>query len=117
MVFKNSMMSNDELSANKMKLPVAFLDNSALGWDAKGLFAFILANYPTGLGITVQKLIEASPDGRDKVYKLLKKLEKHGYIQRQWIRATDGLLEGIEYFIYPHGRVVSENNAVDARLR
>lgn len=110
MTFKKIIVENDERPTNKVKLPVAFLDNSTLNWDAKGLFSFILTTYPTGHGITVQKLVDASPNGRDKVYKLLQVLEREGYIQRQLIRATDGLIEGIEYFIYPHGRALPEHN-------
>ncbi len=109
MTFKKIMVESDELPINKVKLPVAFLDNSALSWGAKGLLSFILATYPTGLGITTQNFIDASPNGRDTVYKLLKELEREGYIQRQTIRATNGMIEGIEYFIYPDGRALAEN--------
>jgi hypothetical protein len=59
----------------------ATFEDRGLSWEARGLLAYLLVK-PDDWEIQVADLIDASPGGRDKVYRILNELEAHGYVER-----------------------------------
>jgi hypothetical protein len=77
-----------------------FLDEDAsLSFQAKGLLAYLLAK-PDNWSVYVGDLINRASDGRKAIYSMLKELEAHGYLSREFNRDGRGKILGITYTIF-----------------
>jgi hypothetical protein len=81
------------------KLRNAFLQDRDISDETRGLVARLLS-LPDDWEVTVQSIIASGKAGRDKVYRMIKEAEDHGYIkpdERQ--RESDGTLGRQIYFV------------------
>ena len=62
-----------------------FLRDSSLALAERGLLITMLS-LPDGWNMSGRGLASILPDGRDKVFSTLKKLERKGYLKRELIR-------------------------------
>ena len=91
---------------NRVKIPLDFLENSQLSFQAKGMLGFLLANKEDD--INVFDLVTKSKNGRDATRNTLNELIAHGYIYAVKLRNSAGQYYGIQYHIYPNGRKISD---------
>lgn len=76
----------------------ATFEDSRLSWEARGLLGYLLVK-PDDWKINVSNLVNQSPGGRDRVYRILSELIEHHYIQRTEIRIS-GKISGYEYVVF-----------------
>lgn len=76
----------------------ASLEDPRLSWEARGVLAYLLVK-PDDWEISVTDLYNAGPDGRDKVYRILKELEQLGYLERDQER-KHGRFSKPRYLLY-----------------
>lgn len=72
-----------------------FLRDTTLSLSARGLLITMLS-LPDGWNMSGKGLASILPDGRDKVYSTLNKLEEKGYLHRERIR-ENGCFVDVEY--------------------
>ncbi len=70
-------------------LPNAVLNDERLSWEARGLLSYLLSK-PNHWRVNSRALVKAGPAGRDKVQRILRELEEHGYLERRRTRGPDG---------------------------
>ncbi len=70
-----------------------FLD-SRLSWEARGLLGYLLSK-PDNWQVRVRDIIVNGPARAKKVRRMLKELEKHGYLVRQRVQQPNGKLDWI----------------------
>ena len=87
------------------------LQDHNLSYEARGLAAYLLSK-PTDWEIEVADLIKQSPDGRDKVYRILKELSQFGYLQKRQARTDGGKLEQVEYVLFESPALTASGFAV-----
>lgn len=71
----------------------------SLSWEAKGLHLYLLSR-PDSWKVNPEQLAAIGSAGRDKVYRLLKELMRHGYAVRNSLRNATGQIVDHEYVIY-----------------
>lgn len=76
----------------------ATFEDNRLSWEARGLLGYLLVK-PDDWHISVTNLINESPGGRDRVYRILNELIEFGYIQRIEVR-DKGKISGYDYLVY-----------------
>lgn len=76
----------------------ATFEDKRLSWEARGLLAYLLVK-PDDWQVNVTNLVNQSPGGRDRVYRILKELIEHHYIQRNEVR-DGGKIVGYEYLVF-----------------
>lgn len=76
----------------------ALLEDSRLSWSARGLLSFLLSK-PDKWEVSVAHLIDCGPDGKDKVYSILKELSNAGYLVKQLGR-KGGKFTGDNWSVY-----------------
>jgi hypothetical protein len=76
----------------------ATFEDNRLSWEARGLLGYLLVK-PDDWRISVTNLINESPGGRDRVYRILNELIEFGYIKRIEVR-TKGKISGYDYLVY-----------------
>lgn len=87
------------LNARYKALPNQPAEDASLSFAARGLLWYLLVK-PDDWQVVVANLINASPAGRDFVYKLLKELVDAGYIHRQQRNDPDtGQRLPVEYIV------------------
>ncbi len=77
----------------------SLLQDDSLSYEARGLAAYLLSK-PENWEIEVSDLIKQSPDGRDKIYRVLKELERSGYLKRERERGKTGHLGKVCYVLF-----------------
>ncbi len=83
-----------------------FLDDDArLSFQAKGLLAYLLAK-PDDWSVYVSDLVNRASDGRKAIYSMLKELEAHGYLSREFDRDSRGKIIGISYTLFERPQTV-----------
>jgi hypothetical protein len=75
------------------------LEDSRLTFEARGLYAFLLAK-PDNWEISLEHLIRSSPAGRDKIKGVLKELIKFKYIRKENRRNQHGRFSFPAYTIF-----------------
>lgn len=81
------------------KLRNAFLQDRRISDETRGLVARLLS-LPDDWEVTVQSIIASGKAGRDKVYRMVKEAEEHGYIMPEGqARATAGKFDRQIYFV------------------
>lgn len=75
------------------------LELETLSWEAKGLWAFLISK-PDDWKVSVAHLSKNFPAGKDKVYRLIKELKKHGLCKEVEGRTKKGRFETTDYVIY-----------------
>lgn len=68
-----------------------------ISFEARGMLAYLLSK-PADW-IVQPKDLQQKDCGRDKVYRILKELEEHHYLAREFIREK-GVVKGIEYIVH-----------------
>jgi len=58
-----------------------FFEDSRISFDAKGLLGYLRASNPKGGESTLESVVNKSTDDERTVIKILRELEKHGYIE------------------------------------
>jgi predicted transcriptional regulator len=79
------------------------LCNKKLSAKAKGIFFYIMS-LPDNWNMNVKELAEHFTEGRDVIYKVIRELEKNGYVKKVQRRSKTGNFNQIEYLIFeiPH---------------
>lgn len=79
-----------------------FLTDSRLHFKSRGVMAYILA-YGEDHQISLQRLIDNSPEGLAAIRTATRELEKYGYIKHLRVQqAGSGRMNGILWEIYPN---------------
>lgn len=65
------------------------INDKRLSWEARGLLAYLLSK-PDDWCVSVVNIINSGPAGINKVRRILKELEKFGYLQRTRVQGEDG---------------------------
>jgi hypothetical protein len=93
---QNIYRSNPETEYTK--LANSFLQDSRLSYEARGLLAELLSR-PDDWEVTVVAIVKSGPAGRDKVYRIMRELESHGYATTRKERREDGAFRKHEYVV------------------
>lgn len=67
-------------------------NDDRLMWETRGLIGYLLSK-PNHWTIRIDDLLKRGPGGRDKVRKMLRDAQTHGYLNRQRITKTDGTFD------------------------
>lgn len=70
---------------NFVSVPNAWARDHRLDYAAKGMLAYILSHAP-GYRLTMEQMIDESTSGRDAVRRILRDLERVGYLERTKVR-------------------------------
>lgn len=73
-------------------------EDERLRWEDKGLLGYLLSRDDDWIVLVKKDLIKRSPNGRDAVYKILKRLIKFGYLERVKVY-KNGKIDHWEYQI------------------
>ena len=70
-------------------LPNHVLNDTRLSLEARGLLAYLLSK-PNHWRVNSRALVHISPAGRDKIQRILRELERYGYLERRRVRGEGG---------------------------
>ncbi|WP_416052791.1 hypothetical protein [Cupriavidus basilensis] len=89
--------------SNFYHLDKCISEDKRLSWGARGVLIFLLGK-PNHWRVSVQNLINETSgavphSGRDAVYRMLKELERVGYITRQQGKSEGGLFGEMDYMV------------------
>ena len=76
----------------------SILNDTSLKWEDKGLFTYLWSQSDEW-DFYAKEVAKHSPDSEDKVYKILRKLEEHGYLLRQRQRNNKGQLKANKWLL------------------
>lgn len=76
----------------------SILNDTSLKWEDKGLFTYLWSQSDEW-DFYAKEVAKHSPDSEDKVYKILRKLEEHGYLLRQRQRNDKGQLKANKWLL------------------
>lgn len=77
-------------TANFSVISNTILTDTNLSWEARGMAAYVLSK-PDGWIMNTSHLMTQSPSsGRDRILRMAKELEDHGYLVRKTSRKPDG---------------------------
>lgn len=80
----------------------AFITDSRLHFKSRGVMAYILL-YGKDHQISLQRLIDNSPEGIAAIRTATRELEKYGYLKRIYAqRGKNGPINGVLWEIYPN---------------
>ena len=65
------------------------LNDERLSWEARGMLAYLLSK-PNDWTVNSRALVKRAPAGRAKVQRILRELEKYGYLERRKVRGEHG---------------------------
>jgi hypothetical protein len=91
---------------NRVQLITDCLEDNRLSFGAKGIMCYLLANKLEH--IDVANLVTRSKNGRDATRNIIRELIKHGYVFRETVKNSDGQFCGMQDYIYPSGRNLSD---------
>ena len=75
------------------------LEDSRLGWAARGVLGYLFAK-PDDWTLNVEDLRRRGDLGRDALYKILKQLQRVGYVRREFTRDANGRVTGVVYAVF-----------------
>ena len=87
-------------------IPNAVASDDRLTFEERGVLVYLLAK-PHDWNVSVKNLQNEGGIGRDKVYRILQKLEQIGYLKREQTKSSDGRFAAFNYTI--HDDAVPEN--------
>lgn len=95
-------------------LPNDALNDRSLSFEARGILGYLLSK-PESWIVHTKDLQNEGSIGRDKVLRILKELEKAGYLVRERQRRTDGRLGHIDYVVFdrPNMQIETDDQAQD----
>lgn len=98
-----SIMRKERPDNNFYILDKSISEDKNLSWAARGLLVYLLGK-PDNWVVSVSALINETaecdfPVGRDGVRRIIKELEKHGYLSKESKRADDGKMAGVDYIV------------------
>jgi hypothetical protein len=102
-------MAADVIGRNFTQIFNGALRDKNLSRRARGLLAELLT-HSDGFGISVSRLTDAGPEGRDAINDALNELERHGYLVRARVQDDEtGRYGGVEYLMtdMPNGFTVT----------
>jgi hypothetical protein len=94
------------------KLSNAFLQDSRVSYETRGLLAEILSR-PDDWEITIAALVKSGPAGRDKVYRMMQEAVKCGYAEPKKDRRGDGAFQRHSYRVTDDPRLLIEQVAAE----
>ena len=74
------------------------LEDDRLSWAARGVLSYLLAK-PDDWQLRIEDLRRRGDLGRDALYRLLKQLRTHGYVERRVLRDPKGRIAEVEYIV------------------
>ena len=75
------------------------LEDSRLSWAARGVLGYLFAK-PDDWTLNVEDLRRRGDLGRDALYKILKQLQRVGYVRREFTRDANGRVTGVVYAVF-----------------
>ena len=75
------------------------LEDSRLSWAARGVLGYLFAK-PDDWSLNVEDLRRRGDLGRDALYKILKQLQRVGYVRREFTRDANGRVTGVVYAVF-----------------
>ena len=75
------------------------LEDERLSWAARGILGYLLAK-PDDWQLRIGDLRRRGDLGRDALYRVLKQLRAHGYVERRVVRDARGRIAEIEYLVH-----------------
>ncbi len=75
------------------------LEDARLSWAARGVLGYLLAK-PDDWTLKVEDLRRRGDLGRDALYKILKQLQRAGYLRRELTRNADARVSGVVYTVF-----------------
>jgi len=75
------------------------LEDSRLSWAARGVLGYLFAK-PDDWTLNVEDLRRRGDLGRDALYKILKHLQRVGYVRREFTRDANGRVTGVVYAVF-----------------
>lgn len=94
------------------KLRNAFLQDRNISDETRGLVARLLS-LPDDWEVTVQSIIASGKAGRDKVYRMIKEAEEHGYIRPEQGRKVAGKFDRQVYLVSDDPAALIEKAAME----
>ena len=76
----------------------SILNDTSLKWEDKGLFTYLWSQSDEW-DFYAKEVAKHGADSEDKVYKILRKLEEHGYLLRQRQRNNKGQLKANKWLL------------------
>lgn len=80
-------------------IPNAVASDKRLTFEERGLLVYLLAK-PNDWNVNVRNLQAEGGVGRDKVYRILGKLQEVGYVQRNHVQDDKGRFVGYDYIVH-----------------
>ncbi len=75
------------------------LEDERLSWAARGILGYLLAK-PDDWQLRIGDLRRRGDLGRDALYRVLKQLRAHGYVERRVLRDPRGRIAEIDYLVH-----------------
>lgn len=94
------------------KLCNSFLQDRRLSYETRGLIAMLLS-LPDDWEVTVHSIIASGPSGRDKVYRMIREAEVHGYIKPEQARKDAGKFDRQLYLVTDNPTSLIERTALE----
>ncbi len=86
----------------------AVFEDASLSWEARGVLGYLLTK-PDHWQVRLHDLIRHGPAGEDKMRRILKDLERAGYLLRERGRLEDGRFAWFTYVIEEPGSLMGES--------
>ncbi|PBB96702.1 helix-turn-helix domain-containing protein [Mesorhizobium sp. WSM3862] len=80
-------------------IPNAVASDDRLTFEERGVLVYLLAK-PHDWNVSVKNLQNQGGIGRDKVYRILQKLEEVGYLKREQTKSSDGRFGAYNYIVH-----------------
>ena len=80
-------------------IPNAVASDDRLTFEERGVLVYLLAK-PHDWNVSVKNLQNEGGIGRDKVYRILQKLEQVGYLKREQTKSSDGRFGAYNYTVH-----------------
>ena len=84
----------------------ALIEDPHLSWAAMGMLVYLLSK-PDNWRILPAQLIKERQLGRDGVYRLLKELERAGYVQKHQVKNSAGRMAGTDWCVFDEPQPVA----------
>jgi hypothetical protein len=93
------------------------LENVALSWRAKGLYAYLLSR-PNNWRIRMTQLATVSADGKTSLSNIMRELRIAGFARIEQVRSPNGKhAMGTEWVIYEHSQARDERISESLKTR
>lgn len=106
----NQTVLRSNPDAGYTKLANAFLQDSRLSYETKGLLAELLSR-PDDWEIRAETLVKSGKAGRDKVWRMLREAEELGYAASRQARTERGKFQRLDYVVTDDPKLLIERAA------